>query len=360
MTLTIEQKTKIVEFYLETKSWVGVKRAYQRHFNVKTSPDPKTLREVVMKFRTEGTVHNLNKKRSGRPKTVRTVENVDAVRQSVTQSPNKSLRRRSQELGLTRATTHRILRQDLNCFPYKIHIKHKLTDTDKVARVAMCNWFNEKMERDQDWIKHVWFTDEAHFHLAGQVNSRNNVYWGTQPPLEVVERPLHSAKVTVWCALSSQGIIGPYFLEDEDGHTVTINQQRYRVIVRRFCSSLEHRQGVPFQTQWFMQDGATPHTANQTLEMLRDMFDDRVISRRTENPWAPHSPDLTPLDFFLWGYAKDNVFKVHPNSLQELKEAITDFVGAIPQEMCERVIENFAVRVNACLNRNGAHIEHII
>jgi len=54
-----------------------------------------------------------------------------------------------------------------------------------------------------------------------------------------------------------------------------------------------------------MQDGATPQTADRTLEMLQDMFDDRVeVSRRTENPWAPHSPDLNPIDFFLWGYAK--------------------------------------------------------
>jgi hypothetical protein len=25
-------------------------------------------------------------------------------------------------------------------------------------------------------------------------------------------------------------------------------------------------------------------------------------------PWPPRSPDITPLDFFLWGYVKSNVF----------------------------------------------------
>ena len=64
-----------------------------------------------------------------------------------------------------------------------------------------------------------------------------------------------------------------------------------------------------------MQDGATPHTANATLELLAQKFGDRVISRRTDNPWAAHSPDLNPYDFFLWGYAKDNIYAGNPTTL---------------------------------------------
>jgi len=48
-----------------------------------------------------------------------------------------------------------------------------------------------------------------------------------------------------------------------------------------------------------MQDRAAPHTANQTLEMLQGMFDDRGISKRAENQWANHSPYINPVDFFL-------------------------------------------------------------
>ena len=45
--------------------------------------------------------------------------------------------------------------------------------------------------------------------------------------------------------------------------------------------------------QWFQQDGATPHTAKQTLTWLEDRFHGRIISLKTEQPWPPHSPDLT-------------------------------------------------------------------
>ena len=41
---------------------------------------------------------------------------------------------------------------------------------------------------------------------------------------------------------------------------------------------------------------------------LEDHFDDRLISFKTPNIWSPHSPDLNPLDFFLWGYCKNNVY----------------------------------------------------
>ena len=68
------------------------------------------------------------------------------------------------------------------------------------------------------------------------------------------------------------------------------------------------------------------------------------------------SPDLNSLNFFLWGYAKDNVYADNPRTLQNLKTAITRFIKAIPLDMCRRVIGNFAVRLNACLNRNGALI----
>ena len=69
MPLTTEQRRKLVEFYLETKSIhvVKTRRAYCRHFNVRGAPDRKTVWRTVRKFRTERTVHNVNKDRSGCP-----------------------------------------------------------------------------------------------------------------------------------------------------------------------------------------------------------------------------------------------------------------------------------------------------
>ncbi|GFT81907.1 uncharacterized protein TNCV_3908821 [Trichonephila clavipes] len=64
------------------------------------------------------------------------------------------------------------------------------------------------------------------------------------------------------------------------------------------------------QELWFQQDGATCHTARATIDLLKDTFDDRLISRFGPVNWPSRSCDLTPLDYFLWGYVKlDDLFK---------------------------------------------------
>ncbi|GFX36985.1 uncharacterized protein TNCV_1174871 [Trichonephila clavipes] len=58
------------------------------------------------------------------------------------------------------------------------------------------------------------------------------------------------------------------------------------------------------QELWFQQDGATCHTARATIDLLKDTFGDRLISRVGPVNWPPRSCDLTPLDYFLWDYVK--------------------------------------------------------
>ena len=71
-----------------------------------------------------------------------------------------------------------------------------------------------------------------------------------------------------------------------------------------------------------MQDGAAPHTARRVLTWLTDHFEGRVISRFTEITWASHSPDLNPLDFFLWGHLKDQMSGEQFQTLNDLKSLV--------------------------------------
>ena len=192
---------------------------------------------IVKKFQTNGTVHNLNKERSGRRRDVRTPESINAVRCSGIQSPKKSSRRRPQELGLNRMNIVRILMPDLKLFPCRFQIKHPLTANDEKTRVDLCNWFNDKKKKNQDWIDKVWFSDEVRFYLGGYIDSKNNKFWGTALPQKALQQPLHSSKVSAWCVMNSKTIMGPYWLEDENGKSVTVNQENYRKIISKFYSS---------------------------------------------------------------------------------------------------------------------------
>ncbi|XP_068250329.1 uncharacterized protein [Palaemon carinicauda] len=138
----------------------------------------------VNKFRTHGTVDNLNCKdtnrqsNSRRPKSSRTPHNIAAVRDSVIRSPSKSVRQRRQELGINQESVRRILNADLHFYPYRIQIKHKLTPDYMRKRVIMCQWFCDKINAVPDLLDNFWFSDEAHFLLLGHVNSKNNIFWG--------------------------------------------------------------------------------------------------------------------------------------------------------------------------------------
>lgn len=65
---------------------------------------------------------------------------------------------------------------------------------------------------------------------------------------------------------------------------------------------------------WFQQDDATPHTWKILLEWLFEKFGEHFISLRSNIEWQPHSPDLTPSDFFLWDYLKDRVYSPPHNT----------------------------------------------
>ena len=73
---------------------------------------------------------------------------------------------------------------------------------------------------------------------------------------------------------------------------------------------------------YLQQDGATCHTGDETIGLLREKFPGQAISRNGDYNWPLRSCDLTPLDFFLWGYVKDKVYADACQSIQELKEKI--------------------------------------
>ena len=77
------------------------------------------------------------------------------------------------------------------------------------------------------------------------------------------------------------------------------------VVLKKFWAALGQCRTITRDEQWFQQDGATSHTSSNSLLWLRQRFKDRLISRRCDIKWAPHSPDLNPPDVYHWGYLKD-------------------------------------------------------
>lgn len=139
---------------------------------------------------------------------------------------------------------------------------------------------------------------------------------------------------------------------------VTVNGERYRsMITNFFLPKMEELNSVDM---WFQQDGATSHTAGETMDQLRDQFGERLISRFGAVNWPPRSCDLTPLDFFLWGYVKSLVYTDNPNSIAALETNIERVMAEIPVEMCEKVCQNWTFRMDHLKRSRGQHLHEII
>jgi hypothetical protein len=90
------------------------------------------------------------------------------------------------------------------------------------------------INQNKELANNLLMSDEARFYLSGFVNKQNFLYWSATNPIELYERPLHSTKVTVWCAISSFGIIGHHFFEDERERAVTVTGPCYVHMLENF------------------------------------------------------------------------------------------------------------------------------
>ncbi|GFW23135.1 uncharacterized protein TNCV_3802351 [Trichonephila clavipes] len=159
-----------------------------------------------------------------------------------------------------------------------------LKPTDKPLRKNFCVKFQERLDVN-GFESTLVFTDEAPFHLCGKVNRHNSRFWGTE----------------------------------------NVHKNRLMGTFTKKCSEwllLQLEEAVPdFNSQ---QNGAPPHWNKNVREFLNKRLPHRWIGRAGSHDltclhWPPRSTDLTPCDFFLWGFVKDKVFvRPLPQDLEEL------------------------------------------
>ena len=97
------------------------------------------------------------------------------------------------------------------------------------------------------------------------------------------------------------------------------------------------------------------------MQRLSEKIQDRVIALNQPVEWPPRSPDLTPCDFFLWGYLKNKVYRTPPENLAILRRRIVEETNILRRKP-EFVRNSFAAmlrKTNLCLQRNGRHVESL-
>ena len=138
----------------------------------KKPPVKSCLLDIIRKFRDTGSVDNDNKCNSGRKRTIRTNENHGIILEKVLRSPKKSRRRLSKELGISRSSVNRMIK-DIGAFSYKIQILQSLQPQDPHQRFNYATCFLAQNYADEDFVENIWFSDECHVLLSGHVNKQN-------------------------------------------------------------------------------------------------------------------------------------------------------------------------------------------
>lgn len=72
------------------------------------------------------------------------------------------------------------------------------------------------------------------------------------------------------------------------------------------------------------------------------------------------SPDLTPLDFFLWGYLKNIIYQVEPTTPENMKCHIMETLQQLGTATLQRVENSFQNQLNLCIEANGQAFEHLL
>ena len=115
----------------------------------------------------------------------------------------------------------------------------------------------------------------------------------------------------------------------------------------------------------FQQDGAPPHWALDVRTYLNQQLPGRWIGRAAERDqtmmkWPPRSPDLTPLDFYFWGYVKGKVY-VPPlaQTIDQLKIRIRAAIQTVTIDVLIKVWANMDRRLQKVIRTKGRHLKNM-
>ena len=139
---------------------------------------------------------------------------------------------------------------------------------------------------------------------------------------------------------------------------VAVNGDCYRAMLNEFLLTKIEKEDI--DNIWFQQDGATCHTAEATLDVLRPVVEDRIISRRADVVWPPRSCVLTPLDYYLWAAFKDKCYSDKPEAIDALKDNIREAIDEIQLHTINNVLKNWTDRVGYCMASRGSQLNEII
>jgi hypothetical protein len=268
---------------------------------------------------------------------------------------NKHSRAVAHDLHTDRRQVWNVLHEQL-LRPYHRQTVHTLLAEDFNHRLRFARWLLRKCANRPEFLSTILFTDEAVFNQDGIYNTRNSHIWAdVNPRAKFPRKPQHRYSVNVWAGIVGNKLIGPYLLPSR------LNGLSYEVFLRDVLPGL--LEDVPLAVRAnirFQHDGAPPHFTLQVREYLTEVWGHRWIGRGGPVAWPARSPDLTPLDYFLWGHMKQIVYAEPVLDDRDLVARIAEAAATIRarQDILINAVQSLVRRCQLCVENHGAQIEH--
>lgn len=311
-----------------------------------------TIRRAFLRLSTTGSFHSGTQSRS-HPITASGSKQTDKVLKEVGDDPHVSLRTLAKRVQTSKSSVLRILHKH-KLHPYHVSLHQHFQPGDNEKRLDFCNWILCQTEESRNFVNRVIWTDEAHFCHSAQVNLHNAHYRSQTSPHWLQDyKHQYEWGFNVWAGIYNGAIIGPIFF------TGSLNASRYCSEILDAVFSFVDDLPLAERTRvWFQHDGAPPHSARRALQLLRQMFREKCVGRFGPVSWPARSPDLTPMDFYLWGRIKDEVYKSEPRSPADLQGKITAFCSSLSRSEIKRAAKDTIRRAQLCIAVDGEHFEH--
>lgn len=274
---------------------------------------------------------------------------IKRLEELVEEDPSQSTRTLAAKLNIGTTTIRRALEEDLRCKSYRLMVRQMLSDKMKAKRVERCSLLLTSLKGSAAGRIRL-FSDEKIFCLDAKVN-RQNDRWIAQDPedVPVIGRTKHSASVHVLMVISSEGhVMQPHFFQKGQNVTADVYLNVLKNVVKPWIIEVAGDRPYVFQ-----QDGAPAHTSHR----VQNWLDDNVDMFWFKEFWPPSSPDLNPLDYYLWSVLERESNKRSHNTVESLRAAIKEAAANIPADHVVNACRRFRPRLEAVIEADGGWIE---
>lgn len=346
-----ERVDMIEVYFLSRKNCTLAAETYAERYPERPTPDRRSFKKLVNNLREHGSFTYKKQRRN----TVLTEDVKTFILAYFEAHPKKSVREADSELGINYETIRRVL-HEFKYHAYKASVHQVLHPGDTGRRLVFCGWIAQEAANDPNFLASIIWTDESNFTNNGMMNRKNNHFWSKENPLIVIEGQNQiKFSINCWCAILNNRLLAVHL------YPGTLTGARYvQFLEEVLIGALEDIPIDARQNLFFQQDGAPAHNSGVAREFLNTHFPDKWIGTAGPVEWPARSPDLSPLDFYLWGYLKDELYKTRYATVEEMMEKIEDILNGIHHNSLRKATQGLIKRSHACIYVDGDLFEHLL